>query len=451
MKISHGHKFLMLSAMFLAITARGEETTQAPKLRDLSWSEASSLFQKLGAKVNDTRTSVGLVGFMYRECLPHVIFSSRQSDGGTEDFRIQASDQLTSCINQQKLAHPGAALGDESVFSRLSMVGGTSIGVQDRDVSIGFTWEDKSEDPAVWRRASVGSDLKFESVATRDAREARERQLAEEKRLERLMNIAKTCRGSEENNLRALSAIRQLVDSGKLDDVEADDLRKSISDSQLAVLKKKVASLKGSDLEAVDEDIRFWLERNKSSPKAAEKAAELRLELARRLAETNPLSVSSNERSLEILTELGESGELSDAMRRRAQLGAFEMRGNLTAAKLSAFAREQVAKGVPAPVLQQMLMQNPDFVSFHRDMQKDLASACNKSDRASFERCTQLRQIAVSQPTRILEVANQQAAQAQMQIMQQMQHQAPTQQSQQFFAPGGLLYGTGGAIPVAGR
>lgn len=107
MKISQRHTFLMLSTMLLAVTARGEETAPAQRLRDVSWSEASSLFQKLGAKVNDTRTSVGLVGFMYRECLQHVVFGSRASDGGTEDFRIQAGGELVNCVNQQKQAHPG--------------------------------------------------------------------------------------------------------------------------------------------------------------------------------------------------------------------------------------------------------------------------------------------------------------------------------------------------------
>jgi len=430
--------------------AAGAPQTAAPeKFRSVSWTEAGRYIHKLGVNVDDNRTQVQLVGFVLAACQTKVRFKSLND---SKDFSIEISDGLKKCLETNKDDELSEDLANEDNYVRVSKRPEASILINDRDVEIGYSWLDQSQDPAVWKRDAIGKDLKFVSQKARLAKEAADRK---EKLLAKV-NCAE-CRQTEGGLDEALSAIRTLVREGALSDDEATTLNKQISDSELSYIKAQMASAKGSDLENLDKRLKAWAARNKDSEAARQEVANLRFALARKLVESDPTSVAANDRALKIFEELGESGDVSADLKRSAQLATFDMRGNLISAQLASIVEVELQKGGDPMQIQSRILGSPEYVTYSNAVNSALKDACGgfqqsftAAGRASMERCAQLRQSYQIQQARIQDAVQRKIVDASQKAAVERAKQGA--QAQPYLAPGGVPYGQGSALfPSLGK
>lgn len=368
----------------------------------VSWTEAQRHIHRLGVSISDTRSEVGLVGFISKACADHFEFRIEEN----RDFSFLVSENVDECLKAAGDQSPSdRELLNADKFVRLSSHA-PKIRVADRDVSVGYRYKDELADNHKFIRQEIGQDLVFHSQKTLMAREAEERKT----RLMKQADCAE-CRENAQAADEALIAIRRLVDLGELSVADAEAKRKEIYALEMAKIELDMKTAKGADLEALDARIVKWGRRNADSPESRNRAAALRLELARQLVISNPLSVSGNERALAILESISESGDVSDAVRGRARNGAFDQRGNLVNSQLAAMIQRELVPGADPYAIQRKLLGSEEYTSYMEQANATLKKACG-GFRPSMEACWGARQSYQSQQMRIQNTVQRQIAEA---------------------------------------
>jgi hypothetical protein len=431
---------LVFAALMAPSSAKADGPAQK-KWRDLSWGEANRAIKSLGAKVSDeAKTTATLTGFIYKDCKDEILF---RVEG--RNFRIQASNSLMSCLERAEKAHPNVALGDDEVFLRLSDTGSSQkmTGLDAYDGEVRFVALDLAADPATDRYTSFQPELRFVSRLTLAQKEEADRQAKEDARHERLMKVAKQCRDSESNNDAALRAIEELLNAGKLDSDEAETLTKSVGNSELKILEKRLGDLKAEDtvgLENLDDDIRSWQERYTDHEASGPIAARLRMKLAERMIGAPAASSRAARYAKQVYEEIREQSSLPEDLRNSAELSAYDARGSLVSAELSEFIQAQARSGAHPAQIQRSVMEHGAYASYQSAMEEEMRAVCGRfgifqtmteSGRESFQRCAELRQRASIQQARIAQLLQQELMRAQitqMEIMRQQQAQVQTGQ-----------------------
>jgi len=433
-----------LILVFAALMAQGSAKADGPaqeKWRDLSWGDANRAIKSLGARVSDeAKTTATLTGFVYKDCKDEILF---KVEG--RNFRIQASNFLMSCLEKAEKAHPNVALGDDDFFLRLSDSTSSQkmTGLDAYDGEVRFVALDLAADPATDRYTSFQPELRFVSRLTRAQKEEADRQAKVDARHERLMKVAKQCRDSETNNDAALRAIEELLDAGKLESDEAETLTKSVGNSELKLLEKRLSDLKSEEsveLENLDDDIRSWQERYSDHEASGSIAARLRMKLAEKMISSPGSSSRATRYAKQVYEEIQEKSSLPEDLRRSAELSAYDARGSLVSAELSEFIQAQARSGAHPAQIQRSVMEHGAYSSYQSSMEEEMRAVCGRfgifqtmteSGRESFQRCAELRQRAAIQQARIAQLLQQELMRAQitqMEIMRQHQVQLQTGQ-----------------------
>ncbi|NDD91090.1 hypothetical protein EBZ37_03275 [bacterium] len=397
----------------------------APKLshatasdpHDLSIEEAKSLFSEhFGAEADMKAGSVRLKGFVHKACLEHMEIRSRRSSGRA-DFVIRDLGNLKSCVATQKKLNPDARYGNDQVFVRLSQLKQSEISSEGKDIEVGFAWEDTNVDPPKLESRSFSDPIRFVSEATRRREEQKAEELEFEKQLEQCEDVARNSRGTDQKDLEALSALGILVRHGRIEETEADALRKSIGEERLKRLREQAVRAKAEDFAATDHDLSDWASKFAAGDQSQQDSiAQLRMDLAERMSRTNPASIETTEAALFVLQELAESSQISDAKREFAALRTDSARGNVLAAQLISSALAQAAVmpiGNQPFQVQHTISMQPEFQEYVQNLNREMSDACTQAnrsrgkDRAAVARCQKAQSTLSREPQRILGIAAQ--------------------------------------------
>jgi len=337
------------------------------------------------------------------------------SSPGRTDFLIRDLGGLKDCVAKEKERHPGARYGDETIFARLSKQVKATIAADDRDLTVGFAWEDTNVDPPKAEVRSFSKPIEFVSSAGLQRKERAQEKFELEAQLDQCENVAKTSRGDEERELDALSAINTLIRHGRVDDTEAAELRKSINEDRLKRLREQLVKAKLEDYETLDRELSFLSGRFDSSDlHNQDSLAQLRLDLSEKMSRLAVGSVEVNEHALFVAQEIADSSKISKTKRDSASGKVQIMKGNLVTAQIASSTLAQAAftpvANNPA-MMQQVLASQPEFMRYVQDLQQDAFNACKAASKSrgrdfkAIHECQVAQQVLSTEPRRVLDSA----------------------------------------------
>ncbi|MBU6375372.1 MAG: hypothetical protein KGQ59_05210 [Bdellovibrionales bacterium] len=418
--IRNNTRWTLSFAAFALIFAPKLGMASAGDPHDLSLEEAKSIFSDhFGADADMEKGSVRLKGFVYKACLDHLEVRSRKSTGRA-DFVIRDMGGLSSCVAEQKKLFPDARYGNEQVFARLSQLKQSEILSEGKDLEVGFAWEDTNVDPPKLESRSFAEPIRFVSEATRRREEMKSEAAELERQLEQCEDVARNSRGTDQKDLEALSALNILVRHGRIEDDEADSLRKGIGEERLRRLREQASRAKAEDYASIDEGLSQWASKFANGDRSQQDSiAQIRMDLAEKMSRSNPSSIETTQAALYALEELAESSEVSDAKKEFAASRAEVARGNALAAQLisSALAQATVMPMGGQPFqLQHLISMQPEFQGFVQNLQREMTDACTQAnrsrgrDKSAVARCQKAQSSLASEPQRILGIAAQEVA-----------------------------------------
>ncbi len=429
--------------LFISLALQLVPLTAAAATKQLSVSEAQDVFggkDRFGAR--NSAGSVTLKGFVPKICAEH--FSFRTENRAGQVGVIIEDRGGSDCVKKFRSENPSEKdkYGSESFVKLSELTKNLEINT-DVDAELVLQWTPIDQDDDMAKHESLG--LKFVSQKTLDAQERA--RLAEEatkiaeakrKRVENLVYVAKNCRDSADNNRKALRAIEELVRTGKLSLAEAGEERRSVSDSQLKLIKDKLARASSSELDGLRSDVRLWTRKSRPLDDSADdKASDLTSEIVKRDLKLNKFSAEAYDRAEQSMNDLLESGSVSDGKRKHLENHLSEIKIGQTEAKLNSVANQYamfLPAGTDPQMIQQQLAQHPIYQNHLRRLQQEAFNACSTSmmnkdgwDEVSFEACNSKR-MSLMQSQQLLSGAANRVVERQN-FLRQFNTQMPTPQA----------------------